>query len=97
MERLTNNQQNLLFPSVTFVTNDLVSLFYLWYMQLSKTTWITLAGIASGAIAGYAYYYYVGCASGTCMITSRPWNSTLYGGLMGFLLFRSFLPEKNKQ
>jgi hypothetical protein len=66
-------------------------------MELSKTTWITLAGIAAGAIAGYAYYYYVGCASGTCMITSRPLNSTLYGGLMGFFLFRSFLPEKNKQ
>jgi hypothetical protein len=63
-------------------------------MQISRATFITLAGIASGALAGYLYYYYVGCSSGTCMITSKPLNSTLYGSLMGFFLFRSFLPEK---
>ncbi len=44
-------------------------------------------GIAIGAIAGYAYYYFVGCNSGTCAITSNPVNSTLYGTAMGVLLF----------
>lgn len=39
-----------------------------------------------GALAGYAYYYFVGCADGTCAITSNPVNSTLYGVLMGGLL-----------
>ncbi|MFN9665982.1 MAG: DUF6132 family protein [Bacteroidota bacterium] len=63
-------------------------------MPLSKTTLLTYTGIAIGAVAGYLYYYYVGCNSGTCLITSRPMNSTLYGSLIGFLLFRSFLPEK---
>lgn len=43
-------------------------------------------GIVVGLIAGYAYYHYVGCVSGTCAITSKPVNSTLYGGLMGGLL-----------
>jgi len=43
-------------------------------------------GVALGAIGGYAYYYFVGCASGTCAITSKPFNSTVYGMLMGGLL-----------
>lgn len=39
-----------------------------------------------GAAAGYAYYYFIGCVSGTCPITSNPWISTAYGGLLGFLI-----------
>jgi hypothetical protein len=46
-----------------------------------------LLGAVLGAIGGYAYYYYVGCASGSCAITSSPMNSTLYGIFMGGLLF----------
>ncbi len=60
---------------------------------------LTLIGIALGAVAGYAYYYFVGCNSGTCAITSKPLNSTIYGALMGALVFSSFKKEevKNKQ
>ncbi len=39
-----------------------------------------------GAAIGYAFYYYVGCATGTCIITGNPYMSTLYGGFMGWLL-----------
>jgi len=46
-----------------------------------------LLGIIAGAVAGYAYYYFIGCSSGTCAITSNPVNSTLYGVLFGGLLF----------
>ena len=46
-----------------------------------------LVGLVLGAIAGYAYYYFIGCSSGTCAITSNPVNSTLYGSLFGVLLF----------
>lgn len=42
--------------------------------------------IAGGAAAGYLYYAFVGCASGTCPITSNPYISTLYGALAGVLL-----------
>ena len=61
-----------------------------------KAIIITGIGIAIGLIAGYAYYHFVGCASGTCAITSKPLNSTLYGGLMGGLLFNLFgtVPKK---
>jgi len=51
---------------------------------------LTILGVIVGAIAGYVYYHFVGCASGTCLITSRPLNSTVYGALMGSLLFSSF-------
>jgi ABC-type antimicrobial peptide transport system permease subunit len=37
---------------------------------------LTIIGIIIGAAGGYAYYYFVGCASGTCSITSSPVNST---------------------
>ena len=58
---------------------------------------ITGIGIVVGLIAGYAYYHFVGCASGTCGITSKPLNSTLYGGLMGGLLFNMFVTSPKKK
>jgi len=54
-------------------------------------------GAALGAIAGYIYWQQVGCVSGTCMITSKPVNSTLYGALMGSLLFGLFKKEEKKE
>jgi hypothetical protein len=54
---------------------------------------LTIIGVFLGAIGGYMYYYYVGCASGTCPITSKPLNSTLYGAVMGSLLFNIFQKE----
>lgn len=53
-----------------------------------------IIGIIIGAISGYLYYHFVGCASGSCSITSKPINSTLYGALMGGLLFSLFKKEK---
>jgi hypothetical protein len=61
-----------------------------------KAIIITGIGIVAGAIAGYLYYFYVGCASGTCAITSKPLNSTLYGALIGGLLFNLFVKSPKK-
>ena len=58
---------------------------------------LTGIGVLVGLIAGYAYYHFVGCASGTCAITSKPVNSTLYGGLMGGLLFNMFVTSPKKK
>jgi hypothetical protein len=41
---------------------------------------------ALGAGAGFAYYTFIGCASGTCPITSNPYISTAYGAAVGILL-----------
>ncbi|HWS59880.1 MAG TPA: DUF6132 family protein [Flavobacterium sp.] len=61
-----------------------------------KAIIITGIGIVVGAIAGYLYYYYVGCASGSCAITSKPLNSTLYGAAMGGLVFNMFIKPPKK-
>ncbi|WP_264559421.1 DUF6132 family protein [Flavobacterium sp. N2270] len=58
---------------------------------------ITGIGVVVGLVAGYVYYLQVGCASGTCAITSKPVNSTLYGGLMGGLLFNMFVTSPKKK
>ena len=55
---------------------------------------ITGIGIVIGAISGYLYYRFVGCSSGTCRITSKPINSTLYFALIGGLLFNMFVKDK---
>lgn len=41
-----------------------------------------------GALLGFAYWRFIGCATGSCPITSTWYVSTLYGGLTGaaFLL-----------
>jgi hypothetical protein len=45
-----------------------------------------IAASVAGALAGFAYYHYIGCASGTCPITGNPYISTAYGALLGYLL-----------
>ena len=60
-------------------------------MEFSKWTLMrqlsrTLPAVALGALAGYAYYHFIGCTSGTCPITSNPWISTIYGAAMAGLL-----------
>ena len=45
-----------------------------------------LAGLTVGALLGYLYYRFVGCASGACPITSNPYSSSIYGALLGALI-----------
>lgn len=62
-----------------------------------KAIIITAIGAVLGGISGYLYYKYVGCATGTCRITSKPLNSTLYFALIGGLLFNMFVKEKKNK
>ncbi len=48
--------------------------------------------VTIGLIAGFLYYKYVGCVSGTCPITANPIMSVLYGGILGGL-FHSIITE----
>ncbi len=57
---------------------------------MSKRYMILGLGIIIGGIGGYLYWKFIGCASGTCAITSIWYRSTLYGMLMGGLLAESF-------
>lgn len=60
-----------------------------------KKNILTIIGIPLGALAGFLYWKFVGCNSGTCAITSNPMNSTLYGAVMGGLLLSIF--QKNNK
>ncbi len=51
--------------------------------------WKPFAAAVAGGFLGFLYYYFVGCASGTCAITSNPYMSILFGGLMGYFLVNS--------
>lgn len=50
-----------------------------------------------GAIAGYAYYHFIGCRVETCPITSNPYLSTLYGLLLGLGVYWTFFSGKKTQ
>ncbi len=52
--------------------------------------WLTVVGFLIGGVGGYLHYHFVGCSSGTCAITSKPVNSTLYGAMMGGLFLNLF-------
>jgi uncharacterized protein YacL len=70
-------------------------------MRLKKKTVLAAVKLVlfmlAGAGAGYAYYAFVGCATGTCPITSNPIISTVYGAIIGFLLSFVFTKPKKKK
>lgn len=68
-------------------------------VQIRKNKWLMM-GLLIGGIAGFLYWNFIGCASGTCMITSRWYNSVLLGMAWGGLLTDiviSLIPNKKKK
>ena len=57
---------------------------------------ISIAALLGAAI-GFVYWYYVGCNSGSCAITSSPVNSSIYGAVMSILLVNVFQKETLKK
>ena len=49
--------------------------------------------VLAGALAGLGYYYLFGC-SGNCSVTSNPWMTMAYMGVIGGLL--SAVTEKKE-
>ncbi len=49
--------------------------------------------VIAGAGLGFAYYYFIGCRTGSCPITSNPYISIVYGAFAGLVLA---LPSKKK-
>ena len=50
--------------------------------------------VAAGALAGLGWYYLFGC-SGNCAVTSSPWMTMAYVGVIGGLL--SLVTEKKRE
>jgi hypothetical protein len=50
--------------------------------------------VLAGAGLGYLYYYFIGCNTGSCAITSNPWSSILYGSLFGAIFIPKQKPKK---
>ena len=46
-------------------------------------------GTFLGALGGFLYYYFVGCSTGSCGITSNPYMSTIWGGFFGYFILNS--------
>lgn len=51
--------------------------------------WSALGSLA-GALAGLAYWKFIGCSNGSCSITSVWHNSMLYGAILGWLIIDIF-------
>lgn len=49
-----------------------------------------IIGAVVGGILGFLYYKFIGCASGSCPITSNPYASIIYGAILGALIVNVF-------
>lgn len=65
-------------------------------MNWLTQNWITLVGVIAGGLIGYVYWQQIGCVSGSCAISSKPINSTLYGSLLGYLMVGVFKKREKK-
>jgi hypothetical protein len=63
----------------------------------SKRNLIRLTGVVLGILGGYIYYITIGCSGGTCPITSNPFMSILWGGLLGYLVADLFNKPQKKE
>ena len=50
----------------------------------SKNFWKPFLATLVGGLAGFLYYYFIGCSSGTCAISTSPYQSTLMGAFLGW-------------
>lgn len=46
-------------------------------------------GAVFGGALGFAWYRWVGCASGVCPLFSNPYTSILYGMILGVLIAKN--------
>ena len=61
-----------------------------------KISYRLALGVGIGGLLGFAYYYFIGCLSGTCPLTSNPFISTGYGAVLG-LIITSGKSKKHKE
>lgn len=50
----------------------------------------SISGLIIGGLLGYLYYKKVGCATGTCPITSNRYLTIAYGAIVGLMISHYF-------
>lgn len=55
----------------------------------SRYFWKPFLGVLLGGVAGFLYYHFVGCKSGTCPITGNPYLSIIGGSIFGLFITQS--------
>lgn len=55
-------------------------------MSKKNFLWLKVIFTVTGALGGFLYWKFVGCASGTCPIQSVWYFSTLWGMAFGYLI-----------
>lgn len=53
--------------------------------------------IGIGILGGYLYWYFIGCNSGTCPLTSVWYGNAAYGAMIGYLVGDSIQGYTRKQ
>lgn len=81
-----NNTRDVQVKKKSFFPRLVDQRHYLWVVGV-----FTLIGV----VGGYAYYALIGCSTGGCAITSNPYMSMAYGGLLGYLM-PGFFVRKEK-
>jgi len=56
------------------------------WARLARSPWRAVLGAVLGIAIAVTYALLVGCRTGTCPITSSPWNTGLYGAAVGALV-----------
>lgn len=62
-----------------------------------KRYWTYLIGALIGVVGGYLYWYFIGCASGTCPIKSSPTAMMAWGAVMGGLVLELIFGKDKKK
>ncbi len=67
------------------------------YVSPRNYSYVLAAFIIAGVLGGYAYYALIGCRSGGCAITSNPYMSMAWGGILGYLLPDFFVKKSDSK
>lgn len=53
--------------------------------------------VVFGAVAGYLLYRFVGCGTGSCSLTAKPYIGAAPGAVLGLLLGTIFCPQRKAE
>jgi len=55
-------------------------------LNIIRKSWIYITGAILGGTTGYLYWYFIGCANGTCPLKASPTPSIILGLAIGIYI-----------